>query len=51
MVEYPNTMVNTFSSVLGIKLSGGRSGPEAKRSVVRTVRACGPDGPRVRRAD
>jgi hypothetical protein len=51
MVEYLNAMVNTFSSVLGTKLSGGQSSPEAKRFVVRMVRACGPDGPRVRRAD
>jgi hypothetical protein len=29
---------------------GGRSGPEAGLSAVRTVRAWGPDGPRVRRA-
>jgi hypothetical protein len=29
---------------------GGRSGPEAGRSAVRTVRAYGPDGPRMRRA-
>jgi hypothetical protein len=28
----------------------GRSGPVAERSAVRTVRACGPDGPCVRRA-
>jgi hypothetical protein len=33
------------------ELSGGLSGPEAGRSAVRTVRACGPDGPRVRRTD
>jgi hypothetical protein len=31
------------------KREGGRSGPEAGRSAVRTVRACGSDGPRVRR--
>jgi hypothetical protein len=36
---------------LNHKRAGGRSGPEAGRSVVRTVRACGPDGPRMRRTD
>jgi hypothetical protein len=29
----------------------GRSGPGAGRSAVRTVRACGPDGPHTRRTD
>jgi hypothetical protein len=29
----------------------GRSGPEVGRSAIRTVRAWGPDGPRVRKAD
>ena len=33
------------------KVSWGRSGPEAGRYVVRTVRVCGSDGPRVRRTD
>jgi hypothetical protein len=31
------------------KVSRGRSGPEARRSAVRTVRGGGVDGPRVRR--
>jgi hypothetical protein len=30
---------------------GGRSGPRAGRSAVRTVRATGPDGPHARRTD
>jgi hypothetical protein len=33
------------------QIERGRSGPEAGRSAVRTVRASGPDGPRVRRTD
>jgi hypothetical protein len=33
------------------QIERGRSGPEAGQSAVRTVRACGPDGPRVRRTD
>jgi hypothetical protein len=36
---------------LNQKRAGGRSGPEAGRSAVRTIRAYGPDGPRVRRTD
>jgi hypothetical protein len=39
------------TSVLSTKMRCGRSGPEAGRSAVRTVRACGPDGPRTRRID
>jgi hypothetical protein len=38
-------------SLLSTKLSGGWSDPLARRSTVRMVRACGPDGPRVRRTD
>jgi hypothetical protein len=36
---------------LAQKRASGRSGPGAGRSAVRTVRACGPDGPRLRRVD
>jgi hypothetical protein len=36
---------------LNQKRASGRSDPEAGRSAVRTVRACGPDSPRVRRTD
>jgi hypothetical protein len=37
--------------MFGTKMSGGQSGPEAGRSAVQTVRACGPDGPRKRKTD
>jgi hypothetical protein len=37
--------------MLSSKMSGRQSGPEAGRYAVRTVRACEPDGPRMRRAD
>jgi hypothetical protein len=40
---------HTFPHCSNQNWAAGRSGPEAGRSVVRTVRACGPDGPRVRR--
>jgi hypothetical protein len=37
--------------LLSTKLRCGQSSPKAGRSAVRTVRACGPDGPRTRRTD
>jgi hypothetical protein len=40
---------NIVSMCSNQKWAGGPSGPEAGQSAVRTVRACGPDGPRVRR--
>jgi hypothetical protein len=44
------SMITTMI-LLSTKMRCGRSGPEAGRSAVRTVRACGPDGPRTRRVD
>jgi hypothetical protein len=44
-------MAMHVSQLLSTKMRCGRSGPEAGRSAVRTVRACGPDGPRTRRVD
>jgi hypothetical protein len=41
----------SLNQLLSTKLSSGRSSLEVGRSVVQTVRVCGPYGPRVRRAD
>jgi hypothetical protein len=46
-VEFIVSVVHLLST----KLRCAQSGPEAGRSAVRTVRACGPDGPRTRRTD
>jgi hypothetical protein len=49
--ELDITIATGCHSVVGAHFEqGGRPGPEAERSAVRTVRAWGPDGPRVRRA-
>jgi hypothetical protein len=48
-----NKVLLTCVGCVGVEhqIERGRSGPEAGRSAVRTVRACGPDGPRVCRTD
>jgi hypothetical protein len=46
-----NNPIEKKTCLLGTKLRCGQASPEAGRSAVRTVRACGPDGPRARRTD
>ena len=48
---WTNKYVMIFGIVRHQKEKGGWSGPRAGRSAVRTVRACGSDGPRKRITD